>query len=223
MLRLFEVDATATVDIALDRRSLNRIVGELRRRDDADPNGDGWWSRLGDWLAEQLRQLDWQAPQWMRDLDDEARTLGRVLQALLYVAIAIGGGFLAWRLVRRLRRRAPAGGAALGRLGRDARTERGANPDLDALRTLPVADQPAALLRYAVAVLRRQRLVSRSPGRTDAELAAEPALAERARRERFVRIAATAGRTLYGGRPPTAGELDARFDDAAALQAGPGS
>lgn len=216
-LRLIVHDEPPAPAAPVDRQALDRIVGDIRRSEPGDEAEPTWWSRLREWLRDQLPETGWDTPAWLEDLGRALGWVGHVVYWLGVLLILAALGSLVWALVRLLQRHAPSSPHGPGAGTRPGGDDAGPPRGLDSIHALQPAEQARALLRYTIAALRDAGALPRSPGRTDAELAAALRDREIGGVQRFRRIAACAERCIYGGREPDTGELGRCFADAREL------
>jgi hypothetical protein len=177
------------------------------------PREKSWWERLVERLQEwaarnrsQSKEPSWLI-EWLRDIPPY---VVKNFFLLVLASMVIGLGVLVIVELRAagVGRRRPAGAARMAPAGASAATA--SLPSLADIAALPLLEQPAALLRWAIARLIERQLLPPDASLTNGELLA--LLVSRAPDEvpAFRRLARAADAAVYGAIGPTereAGEL----------------
>lgn len=186
-----------------------------------------WWQRLLRWINWLLSSDDEpdDSPGWLERLmqgitPGMAQAIWWTLLALLVVALATiviaelraAGAFGPRR--RRGRQEAIVPPASPAQAPQAATT-------LSAIATLPLSEQPAALLRWSIAALAQRRLLPGDASMTNGELRARLRRASPADAEVFATLVRAAEAQTYGGRTPTPEHMQALLQSAPALAAAP--
>lgn len=172
-----------------------------------------WWERFKSWLRSWFRSPETRSADngWLQRLLARIQLPPLLARLVGYLAIALLLGLSLWIVLRELKvagvlQRQPArepGTAAKGPLAPAA-----AIPlDPAQLQSLPLWQQPAALLGMLVVTLQRSGRLKLERALTHRELVERARLDEGAQRLRFERVAQLAERQLYGA-PQAAGAGD---------------
>jgi hypothetical protein len=168
------------------------------------------WARFKAWLLDWLQQPLRQDTGWLRSLLAHLKVPQLLAQAIGYAMIAALLALTVWIVLRELkaagvlpRERKRKTEGHTGQSAMVLTTAEGAAPDL---ASLPLWQQPAALLAMLVQVLRQSGRLGLERALTHRELAQRGRFDDGTQHARFRRIALLAERELYGARPHAAAD-----------------